>query len=104
MEDVELVIRVPKKDWKFLKESDGCRWSREIIESVINGIPLPKGHGDLIDANKTIANAYEVYSASGTHNIITSDQMYAIREVLTTAEPIIKADEEKEEKEYDIWR
>ncbi len=45
MADVELVIKIPEEDWEFLKGSDGCRWSRAILEAVINGIPLPKGHG-----------------------------------------------------------
>lgn len=51
---IELVVKVPEKDWEFLKASNGCRWSRTIIESVINGTPLPKGHGRLKDVDKII--------------------------------------------------
>jgi hypothetical protein len=54
MADIELVIKIPEEDWEFLKESDGCRFSRIIIESVINGTPLPKGHGDLIDREELL--------------------------------------------------
>lgn len=42
MAEIELIIKIPEEDWKFLKESDGCRWSRTIVESVINGTPKPK--------------------------------------------------------------
>ena len=41
---MKIVIDIPEEDWKFLKESDGCRWSRAIIEGVANGTPLPKNH------------------------------------------------------------
>jgi hypothetical protein len=51
---MKIVIDIPEEDWKFLKESDGCRWSGAIIEGIINGTPLPKGHGDLIDADRKI--------------------------------------------------
>lgn len=46
---MQVVIDIPEEDWKFIKESDGCRWSRAILEGVINGTPLPKGHGELKD-------------------------------------------------------
>ena len=49
---MQIVIDIPKEDWEFIKESDGCRWSRAIIEGVINGIPLPKGHGDIVDISE----------------------------------------------------
>lgn len=40
MADIELVIKIPEEDWEFLKESGGCRWSRTILDGVINGTPL----------------------------------------------------------------
>lgn len=49
---MQIVIDIPKEDWEFLKQSEGARYSRTIIEAVINGTPLPKGHGRLIDADK----------------------------------------------------
>jgi hypothetical protein len=58
MADIELVIKIPEEDWKFIKDSDGCRWSRAILEGVINGTPLPKGHGRLIDAD-ALADGFE---------------------------------------------
>lgn len=49
MADIELVIKIPKETYDFLKRygTDGG-----IIEkAVLNGTPLPKGHGRLIDAD-----------------------------------------------------
>lgn len=49
MADIELVIKIPKETYDFLKRygTDGG-----IIEkAVLNGILLPKGHGRLIDAD-----------------------------------------------------
>lgn len=48
MVDVELLIKIPEEDWNFVKESDGCRWSKAIIDGVINAKQLPKRHGRLI--------------------------------------------------------
>lgn len=63
-----MVIKIPEEDWEFIKESDGCRWSRAIIEGVINGTPLPKGHGDLIDRDSLVLDCdwsdyYDGFSA-----------------------------------------
>lgn len=52
--DIELVIKIPKKDFEFIKQSEGARYSQTIIEAVVNGTPLPKGHGTLIDSDKLI--------------------------------------------------
>ena len=77
---VELVIKIPKEDWEFIKESDGCRWSRAILDGVINGIPLPEPHGDLIDRKELLADT--VYAPS-----------YAVRSRIYNAETIIPATE-----------
>ena len=50
MADIELVIKIPQETYEFLKKygTDGG-----IIEkAVVNGTPLPKGHGRLIDADE----------------------------------------------------
>ena len=74
------------KDHRQLAE-----WLKELKQLREQTKCIPKEHGKLIDADKTISNAYEIYSASGTPCIITADQMYAIRKVLTAAQPIIEA-------------
>lgn len=48
---IELVIKIPEEDFERCKEN----YQRRIDimgEAIANGIPLPKGHGRLIDADK----------------------------------------------------
>ena len=35
--------------------------NRKIAEAIIDGTPLPKHHGRLIDADELLENAYQVY-------------------------------------------
>lgn len=86
---MELVINIPEEDWKYLKESDGCRWSRAIIEGVINGTPLPKGHGDLIDRRELKKEVYTTTEWNGdVHRIIYEAS-------IDDAKPIIEADKDR---------
>lgn len=53
MADIELVIKIPEEVWNKAKEYghlDMC--GIELSESIMNGTPLPKGHGRLIDADR----------------------------------------------------
>ena len=84
MADIELVIKIPEEDWKSLKESDGCRWSRTIIEGIINGIQLPKGHGDLIDRKELLKQPINIANYPSNY--------------INVAEEIIKADEVENER------
>ena len=83
---MQVVIDIPKEDWEFIKESDGCRWSRAIIEGVINGTPLPKGHGRLIDANILAKRMIEY----GWKHIDST-----VHEFVEDAPTIIEADKEE---------
>lgn len=79
MADVELVIKIPEETYNFLKRygTDGG-----IVEnSVINGIPLPKGHGRLIDADAM----WDIYHSND----------YDFYEALDDAPTIIESDKEK---------
>lgn len=92
MADVELLIKIPEEDWEFIKEADGCRWSRAILDGVINGTPLPKGHGRLIDANYFRED-------SSIFDIIPFAQRMNIECVVDHAPTIIEADKGSEIKE-----
>lgn len=55
MADIELVIRIPEKEYDVIKSdhyntfpADMKMWG---MESIRNGTPLPEGHGRLIDAD-----------------------------------------------------
>lgn len=38
---MKLIIDVPEEDYKFVKEAEGCRYSKTVIDGVINGTPIP---------------------------------------------------------------
>ena len=57
MADIKLVIKISKEDYERLKEykkAPFCSLTSRTYEAIANGIPLPKGHGDLIDVNRKI--------------------------------------------------
>lgn len=92
---MELVIEIPDHIKEELDKLDeGCRhidcWN--ITTAIMNGIPLPKGHGDLIDRNALITELETDYhhslSESGAHLFVE------ITSYIDDAETIIEADKE----------
>lgn len=58
-EMIELVIKMPKVVYeRFVTHEETQKDEARIANEIRNGIPLPKGHGRLIDADKTIATAW----------------------------------------------
>ena len=52
MSDIELIIKIPEDEYAWLKEHpNSIRWSSVYTDSILNGTPLPKSHGRLIDAD-----------------------------------------------------
>lgn len=49
---MKLIIEIPEEDYKFVKEAEGCRYSKTVIDGVINGTPIPDNatNGDVIEA------------------------------------------------------
>ena len=45
---MRLVIDIPEDRYEYIKKYGGLNWLEKII---LKGIPLPKGHGRLIDGN-----------------------------------------------------
>lgn len=52
MADIGLVIKIPEETYNFLKRYGGD--GGIIDKAVLNGNPLPKGHGDIGDLSKLI--------------------------------------------------
>lgn len=59
MSDIELVIKIPEEDFEHIKlvaemqkEEAGLLIVPHSFTYIANGIPLPKGHGDLKDISK----------------------------------------------------
>ena len=60
MADIELIIRISEEDYEIMKHNIAvnnplCPLDQEeMVSKVASGIPLPKGHGRLIDADAEI--------------------------------------------------
>ncbi len=53
MADIELVVKIDEEDYKEVLNINNrdCTWNNmhSCYEAILNGTPLPKGHGKLID-------------------------------------------------------
>ena len=99
MADIELVIKMPKDVIEGAKSSPNYYPTyhfEKIWRAIVNGTPLPKGHGRLIDADKLeyTCNSDECGMLTGCnhcqYHIITEDEV-------DNALTIIEADKESEE-------
>lgn len=80
MTDIELVIKIDKETYKDIQNRDwknGGRWYSEEWKAIHNGIPLPKGHGRLIDTNEI--TAFIELECNG-HNVESLDEFTVIIE------------------------
>jgi hypothetical protein len=80
MADIELVIKIPEEMWEKIKEG---YVPLGISKYLKNGTPLPKGHGDLIDADEIQFENTE-FETYGDYCIAF--------DAIDTATPIIEAD------------
>lgn len=44
---MEIVINIPKEDYEYLKSHN----ENGLYNAILNGTPLPKGHGRLVDVD-----------------------------------------------------
>lgn len=64
---MQIVIKLPKKRYEQLKEiENGSLACGELLEAIVNGTPLPKGHGRLIDETSLIINLFEYSKGNKT--------------------------------------
>ena len=64
MADIELVIKIPESVIEHLKDgSFGARIEDRsaLVDAVMNGTPLPKGHGRIIDEGQITQVSYHEY-------------------------------------------
>ncbi len=92
MADIELVIKIPEEEYALCKK----QWDTECLDALMiavkYGIPLPKGHGRLIDADRLkIDNPLHL---SLDVPYVTE---YTVEGIIDNAPTIIEADKESEE-------
>jgi len=86
MADIELVIKIPEEKYEWLKENNPKADKNSIVGVIVYGTPLPKGHGDLIDASK-LNVALLMGELYGNKTAI---------QVIDEAKPIIEADRKEQ--------
>lgn len=53
MADIELIVKIPEEEYNIIKKLNGpMTWGEHLIKE---GIPLPKGHGRIIDESQITA-------------------------------------------------
>ena len=86
MADIELVIKIPEETYEYWKEH---KYEYVLSEAIANGIPLPKGHGALKDADKIEDITWQEPYYHDALNILSE-----IRDKIRNQRTIIKADKE----------
>lgn len=73
MADIELVIKIPEDEYKrFIKAPrtatfNECISDRKVLVTAIaNGIPLPEGHGMLVDMSEVLVKLMQYYDGDKT--------------------------------------
>lgn len=84
MADVELVIKIPEKEYQRWQK-DGEMDALIVRNAIVNGTPLPKGHGRLIDADELVKEADEFELVDDVYMLIYEEDIY-------NAPTIIEAD------------
>lgn len=111
METVEVVIRIDKSDYNFLKEFGVIKPFTEkyICNVILNGTVLPKGHGELIDKeqlfNMPLGGEYTLKDATKYGNLCAEQQhfsystlmMYELADIIEDAPTVIEADKTESE-------
>lgn len=99
METIDLVIKINEEDFEIMKHNivvnnPLCPLSQEeMVSKIANGIPLPKRHGNLKDADN-LKHAFVMWSMAVQGNFSDAD----IASIIRNSPTIVEAD--KAESEY----
>lgn len=90
---MKIVIDIPEEMHKSIEQgSFGAKYTiYDLVGCVMNGKPLPKGHGDLIDRSKLVpdCNELEIHDGDDWRNEYCGVSLMQIEQY---AEVIVKAD------------
>ena len=97
---MKLIIEIDEETYKSVTTNDAYVLDDILIENAIaNGIPLPKNHGRLIDADELIrqynldeATKYGNKNAKQQANSYSTMMLYEIADMIDDAPTIIEAD------------
>lgn len=99
MADIELVIKIPEEEYALCKEQWDTECSDILMIAVKYGIPLPKGHGDLVDRDEINDRFYGIWRELKSYSNKPSQKELLDKwsMCMDDATPIIKADEEEDQ-------
>ena len=98
---IKLIIEIPQKTYLEIKDGLITRNAMASALVIEKGVPLPKGHGRLIDADKLYKQFGEIMDTVMREPKFTKDVEYILRTTATIksqindADTIIEADEEE---------
>ena len=96
---VELVIKIDEEDYKAIKNMSvvGDMTIPYVFNSIRSGIPLPKGHGDLIDANELLkmTNSYKSELGRLKADPFVKSGIETVENFIRDLPTIIEADKEE---------
>ena len=89
---MKYVIDIPNEMHKALEQgSFGAKYNMyDIVGCVMNGTPLPKGHGELIERQAVVNNI------ANTNFYLSSDNWSELINAINDTSTIIEADKESE--------
>ena len=100
---MKIVVKIPDDMIKSLEQGNfGAKYNiYDLVGCLMNGTPLPKGHGKLIDADELIQDIIDdnqlcIFN-SGSERIIHDKMVDFAVDRIADATTIIEADKEDEE-------
>lgn len=94
MADIELVIKLSEEEYKTILLTGKA--SFRTVNAIEAGIPLPKGHGKLIDAEKINDAIYERFEGIQFYEGTGYDVYSDLKESIENSPTIIEADKRDE--------
>ena len=86
---MEVLIKIPEKWLKDMKQEEFCEVDA-LCQKILNGMPLPKGHGRLIDADKL--NRKKKYCFPTKSGAFSKSEWFIKADDLFSASTIVEAD------------
>ena len=91
MADIELVIKIPEDYYNYIKNISDYHCTADMLV-IKNGIPLPKGHGRLIDVD-----ALKMNERVCGDRYLSKTSLFVANKIIEQALTIIEADKEVQE-------
>ena len=90
---MQIIINIPDTTYEKMKiiKEKGTYEEEYLKQIILDGTPLPKNHGDLIDRNELLDCSYEIDSFYCLYDLVVS--VDDVKDAPTIIEAEVKADE-----------